>query len=257
MTTLLHDKMTAAGVNTPQAKLYTTAVEALAAADGDRARASLALARVIKFDPDMLRELAQFYIDTRVALDMRGPKEPTRDGQWKSAYPGQSSAAAPRGPFEGGGAAWSQPKGLITLAPPPSPNDASGATIPLPMGQNRTAPGASPHHDRAGQARAAITGQKTPARPVVNPPRGAEVIAAMNASLSLFDTIKVRGGIAIGDLTFGEADRLAATNEREARVLRELTGKVANADPLWKLRDHIKPQELAEAVGRNMEPSDG
>ena len=255
MTTLLHDKVIAAGVNGAQPRLYVTATEAFAAAGGERGKAAAMLASAVRADPQMLHELAQFYIDTRVALDMRGPKESTRGGLFPKAELGQRSIAAPCGPVEGGGANKAWPSGHFSRALPPSPNDASGAIRPQPNGHPLRASGASPHHDRAGHLGKAGDGHSSRARPVVNPPRGAAVIAAMNASL--FDTMKVRGGSAIGDLTFGEARRIAGTNEREARILRELVGKVANADPLWKLRDHIKPQELADAVGRNMEPSDG
>jgi hypothetical protein len=101
----------------------------------------------------------------------------------------------------------------------------------------------------------AAFGHKVPARPVANPPRGLSAIASVQRSL--FDTFKVRGGIAIGDLTVFEARHIAMMDEREARIIRVLCDHVGGGTPPgMPLREAVPAHVLERAVAQNMEASD-
>jgi hypothetical protein len=119
---------------------------------------------------------------------------------------------------------------------------------------------ASPVRDGAGQNGILPAMARICARPIAkpNPPRGplAMALAQKDEDRKLFDSFKVRGGKPIGSLTLYEARQIAATNERESRVLRTLLNHIGEAWPGATIRDLINPQVLARAIGQNMEASD-
>jgi len=249
---------------------------------GDIHFAAGVLADYAQSNPKAVYALAKHYIETRIAPDMRGDAlSSVRGGQIANA-PGQIAAAAPHGPVEGEKgqhlpataaagvpsspspsenveAKAGKPKGQPTPTPTFSPSDAGGAEKHKQSRHPAAAPPASPIRDGAGQGTRAL-GQLPTARPVTkpNPPRGIDAIATAQRDehRALFDTFKVRGRIPIGDLTVFEAKQIATTNEREARILRERTEKIGWSEPGAKLRDLIRPADLAKAVQQNREPAD-
>jgi hypothetical protein len=144
---------------------------------------------------------------------------------------GRENDAGPRGPVEGGRGHARDADKAKELFPPPS--------SPVPSGQGRM--------KRADDHDASAKPTRKP-----NPPRGLEAMALANKSL--FDTYRVRGGRAIGDLTVSEAREMADTNEKEARVLRAVCNHVAGHVPAGTpLRQAVKRSVLERAIAQSLE----
>ena len=73
---------------------------------------------------------------------------------------------------------------------------------------------------------------------------------------SVFDSFKIRDGRAIGDLTFGEIDRIRTTNVREAAVLRQVQKHCSYAESGAKVRDLVKREDMERFVQRAAEVAD-
>jgi hypothetical protein len=270
-------------VITPEQRLYTLGCQAVNAPD--RAAYEHDTIKLIAKSESLIVVLWRHYLETRIAPDMGGDAlSSVRSGQRRYANDGPRAAAAPHGPVEGeeghatiatqamsgvpsspsplesGEAMSGMPQGQAMRASSLSPVDADPATATVPQSQAVLAGSASPVRDGTGQNGIANAGQNRLARPIAkpNPPRGplAMALAQKDEDRKLFDSFKVRGGKPIGSLTLYEARQIAATNERESRVLRTLLNHIGEAWPGATIRDLINPQVLARAIGQNMEASD-
>lgn len=73
---------------------------------------------------------------------------------------------------------------------------------------------------------------------------------------SVFDSFKIRDGRAIGDLTFGEIERIRTTNVREAAVLRQVQKHCAYAEPGMKVREIVSREDMEKFIQRAAEVAD-
>jgi hypothetical protein len=237
-------------------ELYVAGCKAFAC--GDVIEAAQKLARSVRYDEALLRALARHYIEHVVAPDMTGERlKSAQGGQSVSARGGHGFGAPLRGLVEeGGGHPGCADKATEESLPPSSSQEKGGAKQPALVGRPSDAPPLSPYSPISrdvGQDLSA-DGQRGPAalpgKP--NPPRGRKAFEVVK--LSVFDTFRVRGGRPIGDLTVFEARNLAATNEREARILWAVCDHVAgHADPGTRVRDAVRPEVLERAIAQNVE----
>ncbi len=244
---------------TPGMELYMLACTALRGSTLEEATATLRA--WVTARPNLVEVLARHYLETRILPDMRGDAlSSTREADYPLPS-GLSAAASSRGPFESDGANVDVPSGLPKRAPPLSPTEDGEGHFSYAAANKRLPSPSSPLPDERGH-RTRADGHHTPAPPVrkpPNPPRGIDAIASVqrDEDRKLFDTFKVRGGKAIGDLTVFDARKIADTNEREARILRTLCSHVAGYTPGGtKLRDAVKPALLRKALAQNVKAPD-
>lgn len=108
----------------------------------------------------------------------------------------------------------------------------------------------SPVRGKKGQA---FTDAQTTFAPAAKPKskpaaakRGADAIASVQSTVrkTLLDTWKVLDGRVIGDITFGELDKLSFVSRKEAEVFKRIKDHATNVDPSAKVRDVIKTEVL-------------
>jgi hypothetical protein len=148
-------------------------------------------------------------------------------------------------------------------------NDDVSASTTLPKGPSDCAPASSPSTSEPGRANDAQPRQHTPARPAGNSPSTKPAIindpgkdrikgmidAKQNSADAIFDTFKVRDGRAIGNVLYGELERLATKNRVEAAIFTAIhkRGVAAHDTPIRLL---IKPK-LLETIVRNAQEKHG
>lgn len=150
--------------------------------------------------------------------------------------------------------------GLRPFAPVQQPHDGVRAEDRLRSSANDAVPSTpSPNEREGGQRVAAGNGQPMGAFSLspgighnikANPPRGAAAIASVQpvVAKTLFDTLKIRG-VAIGDMTIGDAKKVVRDNTRESLILQYLVDKAGKpADPSDPLRKLVKVNDIEVAV---------
>lgn len=105
---------------------------------------------------------------------------------------------------------------------------------------------ASSDRSRDGHDKLAQSGRYTNAAPAREPSAGQRAAAANVrnvVSITVLDTFKIRDGRAIGDVRFGEVERLRAASAMEAAIFERIQQHaVANSDA--KIRDVITPKQF-------------
>ena len=137
----------------------------------------------------------------------------------------------------------------------PSPDASSEAKRTMPKGLKTLAKDDAPK-DGKGFLDVADKARKLPPSPVSRTYVEAMKANATVVAKSVFDSFKIRDGRAIGDLTFGEIDRIRTTNVREAAVLRQVQKHCAYAEPGAKVRDLVKREDMERFVQRAAEVAD-
>lgn len=234
----------------PEDELYVLACDAMRGTDIPTAARWLRAWATNR--PDLLEAALRHYLNTVVVPDMTGAALKSTQGARAVLPTGRGNDAPSRGPHESGEASLRAPSGQKLVASPLSPHEDGKAHVGPAQARVLSPSPSSTIPDRGGQRRLA-SGSNDIAPPVrkPNPSRGINAIASVQRAVDkrLFDTFKVRGGIAIGDLTVYEARTIAETNEREARVLRHVCDHIAGyVPPGTPLRDAIKPATLAKAI---------
>lgn len=173
-----------------------------------------------------------------VADDMRGTELPVV-GHGRCASEGHTRAAHSRQPDE----------------------DARGHRMSADNGQNFLAPPSSAKASGDGQSCNAIDGQRrtaTSARPDTAARKAARINAVIgNAkAITSLDSFKVRDGRAIGDLSWGELERLETTNQREAWVIRQLRKHAQVSDHSTLVRSVVTAEMLDRMIQKAAELSD-
>lgn len=173
-----------------------------------------------------------------VADDMRGTELPG-EGRPYSASNGQRSSAHSRQPDE----------------------DARGQETYAVNGQRVSAPPSSPKASGEGQRRFASDGQRpgaTSARPDTAARKAARINAVIGntKAITSLDSFKVRDGRAIGDLSWGELERLETTNQREAWVIRQLRKHAQVSDHSTLVRAVVTAEMLDRMIQKAAELSD-
>jgi hypothetical protein len=114
----------------------------------------------------------------------------------------------------------------------------------------------SPARWRVGQSR------HVPQRAIANvasePSLQQRKIAFENSrrlAVTILDTFRVRDGRPIGDVRFGEVERLRAANAIEASIFAQIK-EFANAPHAAKIRDIIKPSQFQRIHQRAAEAAD-
>lgn len=206
------------------------------------------------FDDTTIRKAARewfatFARDAAKAVGAAGGDVP--EGQRQAAAPEQISDAGAEGALPHGqpsrAPAVAEPdrsvRGLIrdaqsghvrVVADGANPKPGEGAKQPLPQGQYVDAPSSRPQ---------SITDVRAAAK------------AAQHIARTVFDSFKVRDGRAIGDVTFGEIERLRASNSQEAAVLRQIQRHI-QASPETRIRDAVKESDLERFIQRGAEVAD-
>jgi hypothetical protein len=255
------DAFTKAGINIEGARLAVSANNILAKTQFSPYKSLAKFTEILQTDNGLLRAIAADYLMQRAA-DMRG--ESLIGGGHNSGARESQPAAAPadqpvgdeRGQWAGASA-----KPALPLSSPL--NADRGGQVSHASARASMPPRSAPIHDGKGHLSFALQSQSASAPLVVKPPVDpkpyapkpvprsaitARLRAAQMVSDTILDTYKVRGGIAIGDLSWGEAKTLARTNEREARVLRYITDHAVNVRPGELIRNVVKPEIIQNAV---------
>ena len=146
-------------------------------------------------------------------------------------------------------------KAKVRLPASPSPDASSKAISPPPKGYAGLAKDDAPQ-DGKGLAKDADKATQHSPSPVSRTYVEAMKANATVVAKSVFDSFKIRDGRPIGDLTFGEIDRIRTTNVREAAVLRQVQKHCAYAEPGAKVRDLVKREDMERFVQRAAEVAD-
>lgn len=85
--------------------------------------------------------------------------------------------------------------------------------------------------------------------------RAASARVAKHLTITVFDTFRIRDGRGIGDVRYGELERLRASNAMEASLVRQLQ-RHGNPPHDTKMRDFVKVEELQRMVQRAAEVAD-
>lgn len=286
--TAIADAMRRAGYQSKSKRLALAAFRALTAAGRDPDRALFAFRVVLSQDDELQDLIALQYLHARAAdmrgdsLAGKGRPTSTRKGHPVSALPSQDDEDGPRlKHFVSMPGDW-LPKPSLSNADragqqsvarragmemparsAPSQNsveDDEGHTN-LALKDSHVLPSpSSPQADREGPIRPAATAgitlpsrsapaltSSSPYRPTL---RGFDVIARRQPVLqrSLMETYRLSDGALVGSLRWHELLKRAKAKEIDARVLRYLSGHVANADSLAFVRDVVSDAVLAQAV---------
>lgn len=193
--------------------------------------------KIAAVDSDFLIAVFDAFVRI-VADDMRGTELPAVS-QSQCASNGQDRGAHSRQPDE----------------------DARGHRMSADNGQNVLAPPSSPNASGDGQRKFASNGQRpcaTSARPDTAARKAARINAVIgNAkAITSLDSFKVRDGRAIGDLSWGELERLEATNQREAWVIRQLRKHAQVSDHSTLVRAVVTAEMLDRMIQKAAELSD-
>ena len=195
-----------------------------------------------------LRLLCEF-----VARDMGGTELSAGLGRIADKANGHFSAAQTH---DGERAKDVLPKAAKARVPAsPSPDASSKAFVGVPKGFDPHAKDDAPQ-DGKGFAKDADKATQHPPSPVSRTYVEAMKANATVVAKSVFDSFKIRDGRAIGDLTFGEIDRIRTTNVREAAVLRQVQKHCAYAESGAKVRDLVKREDMERFVQRAAEVAD-
>ena len=146
-------------------------------------------------------------------------------------------------------------KAKVRLPASPSPDASSKANPDAPKGFVTASKDNAPQ-DGKGFDRYADKAIAAAPSPVSRTYVEAMKANATVVAKSVFDSFKIRDGRAIGDLTFGEIDRIRTTNVREAAVLRQVQKHCAYAEPGAKVRDLVKREDMERFVQRAAEVAD-
>jgi hypothetical protein len=113
------------------------------------------------------------------------------------------------------------------------------------------------HHVDGAQRQIAAVARE-PDRVVPMARRGlAEMQAAKEAAgPSIFDTIRVRDGRNIGDVTYAGLDRLIAQDSREVALLKMIREVGIPPDPNTRVRDYVSIEQLQRMLQKAAEVSD-
>ncbi len=234
------------GIATDSGRLAVAAGNILARTDLSPARALARFCEILQTDPGLLRAVAADYLKQRAA-EIGGERSTGRGLETFAVQAAPAPAGRPVG-SDGDHTAVALASAEVSPSLPPQA-DRGGHACDAPARHDALSRFAPVH---GGEGQAPGVSQAIIAPPVVkpNPPRGIDAIAAVQhvVARSVFDTFKVRGGRAIGDLGWAEAKSMARTNEREARVLRFVTDHVANARPGALIRDVVKAEVVEAAI---------
>lgn len=217
--------LSAAGRNTSADRLYVAAVKALQDADLSVTDAIRTFGAAVKADPELFNQLAAEYL-RRVSEDMRG--------------------------LPGGGRGEGDTHRQTAPARQPNGDDAGQRRYDTQRSSVST-----PHANGAGQV--AFDTHYASARPVREPSpvqRAAAASVHKAAAVTILDTYKIRDGRAIGDVRFGEVDRLRLEDVRHASVWRQIQLAHPNTPHDMKLRDVLKAEELQRFQQRAAEVAD-
>ncbi len=128
-------------------------------------------------------------------------------------------------------------------------------------GHTSSAPPSSPNASGKGQRTHANDGHIESA-PSARPDTAARKAARINAvignakAITSLDSFKVRDGRAIGDLSWGELERLETTNQREAWVIRQLRKHAQVSDHSTLVRAVVTAEMLDRMIQKAAELSD-
>jgi hypothetical protein len=122
-------------------------------------------------------------------------------------------------------------------------------------GDNRPPPAGAGHTVARGVGQQADGPRNQFARPAREPSpahRAAAAAVARSVAITVLDTFMVRDGRAIGDVRYGELQRMMSTNAVEAAVIRQILdhGKAAHDA---RVRDVVKVDDLQKFIQRAAE----
>ena len=180
-------------------------------------------------------ELSAGLVENADKASMRIPAAQTHDGERATVVvPKTASRAFPASPSPDASseATKGAPKGYASHAKDDAPQDGKGLQLRADKARKAAPFPVSPSYVEAMKANAGIVAK------------------------SVFDSFKIRDGRAIGDLTFGEIDRIRTTNVREAAVLRQVQKHCAYAEPGTKVRDLVKREDMERFIQRAAEVAD-
>jgi hypothetical protein len=147
--------------------------------------------------------------------------------------------------------------GLASVAHPRQPLEGeTGQSPDVSDGRCAIARSPSPDRGREGHSGRAMAIASLP--PVREPSAAQRKVGASVAkvlAVSVLDTFKVRDGRSIGDVRYGELDRLRSSNVHEAAVIK-LIQKHAQADSNMRVRDVVKPDDLQRMIQKAAEVAD-
>jgi hypothetical protein len=195
-----------------------------------------------------LRLLCEF-----VARDMGGTE--LSEGYLESA--GKASSSVPSAQTHDGERASRAvlAKANESVPASPSPDASPKAMEDAPKGCNMGAKGDA---QKDGKGYGDIAEKANRSVPFPVSPSYVEAMKA-NAGIvarSIFDSFKIRDGRAIGDLTFGEIERIRTTNVREAAVLRQVQKHCSYAEPGMKVREIVSREDMERFIQRAAEVAD-
>lgn len=78
--------------------------------------------------------------------------------------------------------------------------------------------------------------------------RAASGAVARTVAITVLDTYRIRDGRCIGDVSYGEIERLRTANASEAAVFDQILKHVTSADHAAKVRDLIKVKDLQRFI---------
>lgn len=134
--------------------------------------------------------------------------------------------------------------------------EASGQIAPDDKVQARHAAASPPPRDGAGQPHAGALGPiARPAREPSPAQRAAAASVARTVAVTVLDTYRIRDGRAIGDVRFGELERLRSANAAEASLIRQIQ-RHATAGHDALVRDVVKADDLQRMIQKAAEVAD-
>ena len=143
--------------------------------------------------------------------------------------------------------------GVIAPSSVPQPGG-RGHVATASDSQDLDAGPSDPHKAGEGQRWSAGNGQATVARPALAPTpaqragaaRGMKAASAATAR-TVLDTLKIRGGIPIGDVPYNALDQHYKSNEWEIAFIDELRGFGIPPNRTWRVRDYLTAKQVALA----------
>lgn len=117
-----------------------------------------------------------------------------------------------------------------------------------------------PAINRTGAGQSQLASKAINAVPRPGSPSSKYLSAAHSASRevarTVLDSFIIRDGRAIGDVTFGELEKLRRLDLMHANLFSQIRNHVANATPHMRVRDLIKPDVLERMLQKAAEASD-
>lgn len=136
--------------------------------------------------------------------------------------------------------------------PSSSPNSSAGQGLNSDKDTVRF-PDAATQRDRAGQCHLSAKASALAPSPVSPSYIGAARKASVQVARSILDSYKVRDGRSIGDVTFGELDKMRRDGLMDASLFMQLQRHAANATPNQKVRDIVNADTLNRMVQKAAE----